>query len=87
MRLARRAVKVLLSILVLFEAYSAWQFWRHGPPMVVTGVREMKPDGISFRMTPAPLTALDYLVLVIVIALQVALVWFLWWSKRRVARG
>jgi hypothetical protein len=87
MRFARRVVKVLLSILVLCEMYVAWQLWRYGLPTEVTDVRETKPGEISFRLTPAPVSARDYLVLVVVIVLQVALVGFLWWSRRKIARG
>jgi hypothetical protein len=80
-------VKVLLSILVLLDSYSAWQLWRHGPPMVTTDIREIIPGEVTFKMTPAPLGPYDYLVLVFVIVLQVALVGFLWWSRRKIARG
>jgi len=53
--------------------------------MVATDVWETGPGEVSFRMTPAPLSTYDYLVVVVVIALQVALVWFLWWSRRKIA--
>jgi hypothetical protein len=85
MRLARRAAKVLLSIIILCEAYFVWQLWIHGPPMVATRVQETKPGEMSFRMIPAPVSTLDCLVLVVVLALQVALVGFLWWSRRKIA--
>ncbi len=68
MRLARRVAKILLSIFVLCEAYFAWQLWRHGPPMMAIDVREIKPGEESFRMIPVPLTAHDYLELIVVIA-------------------
>jgi hypothetical protein len=85
MRLARRVAKVLLIILVLFDSFSAWQLWRHGLPMVTTGPVETRPGEVSFRMTPAPLSPLDYVVLVPMVALPVALVGFLWWSKTKIS--
>jgi hypothetical protein len=87
MRWVRLAAKILLSILVLFEVYVAWQFWLHGPPMVATDVRETGPGELSFRLVPVPPSPSDYLVLSVVIVVQVALVGFLWWSKRKIARG
>jgi hypothetical protein len=87
MRLARRAAKVLLILIVLCEAYIAYQLWIHGPPMVANDVRETVIGEVSFRMVPVPPSHSDYLVLAVVLAVQVALVWFLWWSKRKIARG
>jgi len=52
--------------------------------MVATGVTDTKSGEAAFRMTPAPISVHDYLVLVFVIALQVLLVGFLWWSRRRI---
>jgi hypothetical protein len=87
MHLARRAAKALLVLFILCDVLFAWEWWRHGPPMVASGGEEIKPGEVTFRMTPAPLTAHDYVVLAIVLASQVALVWFLWWSRRKIARG
>lgn len=87
MRMARRTVKALLCILVLCELYVAWQLWRHGLPMLATGVQETKPGEVSFGVSHAPISAQDWLVLVLVLAIQIALVWFLWWSRRRAARA
>jgi hypothetical protein len=86
MRLARRAAKTVLVLFILCDVLFAWEWWRHGPPMVVSGGEEIKPGEVSFRMTQAPVTAHDYVVLAIVLTLQVALAWFLWWSRRRITR-
>jgi glucan phosphoethanolaminetransferase (alkaline phosphatase superfamily) len=84
MRLIRWFAKVLLSILVLLDAYSALQLWTYGPPLVITDSKMTKTGEYSFKVARAPLSAQDYLLIVFVIALQVALVWFLWWSKRKI---
>jgi hypothetical protein len=82
MRLARRAAKVLLSFLVFCEALVAWELWIHGPPMEMVETGEQ-----SFKMVRIPPSASDYLILAAVLALQVALVGFLWWFRRKIARG
>ena len=89
MRWARRAAEVLLILIVLCETGVAWQLWRHGPPMemVVTSDKVKETGELSFKMVRVPLSASDYVVFAVVIALQVALVWFLWWSRRKIARG
>jgi hypothetical protein len=38
-----------------------------------------------FKWVRIPMSASDWTILVTTIALQVALVWFLWWSRRKVA--
>ena len=86
MRLARLAAKTLLVLFIVCDVPFAWEFWRHGPPMVISDWREIKPGEASFRMTQAPVTTHDYIVHTIVIALQVALLGFLWWSRHRIAR-
>jgi hypothetical protein len=85
MRLARLAAKVLLILIVLCETGVAWRLWRHGPPMemVITSDKVKEAGESSFKMVRIPLRAEDYLTIIGVIALQVALVIFLWWSKRR----
>jgi hypothetical protein len=89
MRLARSAAKVLLSILVLCEVFCALQLWIHGPPMdmVVTSDKIKETGELSFKMVRVPIGPEDYLALVAVIALQVALTGFLWRSRRKIARG
>lgn len=78
MQLARLAAKVLLTLIVLCETGVAWRLWRHGSPteMVATGEQ-------SFKVVRIPFSASDWTTLLAVIALQVALVWFLWWSRRK----
>ena len=73
MQLARLAAKVLLTLIVLCETGVAWRLWRHGPPMEMVTTREQ-----LFKWVRIPLSASDWTILVAVIALQVALVWFLW---------
>ena len=87
MRLARRAAKVLLILIVLCEMLVAWELWRHGPPMdmVVTSDKIRETGELSYKMVRVPVSAEDYTVLTVTIALQVALVWFLWWSRRKIA--
>jgi hypothetical protein len=85
--LARKAAKALLGILVFCEVLFAWELWIHGPPMVVTSEKVTKAGEYSFKVAQAPPSASDWTILVAVIALQVALVVFLWWSRRKVARG
>jgi hypothetical protein len=89
MQLARRAAKVLMILIVLCETGVAWQLWRHGPPMemVVTSDKVKETGELSFRMVRIPLSASDWTTLAVAIVLQVALVGFLWWSNRRIARG
>jgi len=87
MRRIRFAAKVLLTLIVLCETGVAWRLWRHGPPMemVVTSDRVKEAGELSFKMVRVPPSASDWAILVVVIGLQVALVWFIWWSKRRIA--
>ena len=87
MRLARLAAKVLLTLIVLCEMGVVWRLWRHGPPMemVITSDRVKEAGELSFKMVRVPVSASDWTILVAVIGLQVALVWFLWWSRRKIA--
>jgi hypothetical protein len=55
--------------------------------MVLTDERVTRDGGYSFKVARAPVSAHDWTELAVVIALQVALIWFLWWSKRKIARG
>lgn len=89
MRLARLAAKVLMILIVLCEIGVAWRLWRHGPPMemVVTSDKVKEAGELSFRMVRIPPSASDWTILMAVIALQVALVVFLWWSRRKIAHG
>ena len=86
MRLARQSAKALLILIVLCETMFAWELWLHGPPMVVSDEKVTKAGEYSFKVARAPLIAEDWTVLVSVIVLQVALVGFLWWSRRKIAR-
>jgi hypothetical protein len=81
MQLARLAAKVLLILIVLCETGVAWQLWRHGPPMELVTTGEQ-----LFKWVRIPLSASDWTLLAAVIALQVALVVFLWRSRRIIAR-
>jgi hypothetical protein len=54
--------------------------------MVVTSDRVKEAGELSFKMVRVSPSASDWAILVVVIGLQVALVWFIWWSKRRIAR-
>ena len=85
MQLARLVAKVLLTFIVLCETGVAWRLWRHGPPMemVITSDRVKEAGELSFKMVRVPPSASDWAILVVVIGLQVALVWFIWWSKRK----
>ncbi|MGD0911329.1 MAG: hypothetical protein ABR928_05500 [Terracidiphilus sp.] len=85
MRLARFVAKVLLILIVLGEMLVAWELWRHGPPMdmVVTSDRVKEAGELSFKMVRVSPSASDWTILVVVIGLQVALAWFLWWSRRK----
>ena len=78
-----------MILIVLCEAGGAWQLWRHGPPMemVVTSDKIKETGEVSFRMVRVPLRAEDYLTIIVVIALQAALVIFLWWPRRKIAPG
>jgi hypothetical protein len=78
MQLARLAAKVLLTFIVLCETGVAWRLWRHGPPMELVTTGEQ-----LFKWVRIPLSASDWTLLAAVIALQVALVAFLWWSRRK----
>ena len=81
MQLTRFAAKVLLTLIVLCETGVAWRLWRHGPPMeMVTTGEEL------FKWVRIPLSASGWAMFAAVIALQVALVVFLWWSRRKIAR-
>jgi hypothetical protein len=52
--------------------------------MVITSDRVKEAGELSFKMVRVPVSASDWTILVAVIGLQVALVWFLWWSRRKV---
>jgi len=88
MRFARSAAKVLLAYIVLCELGVAWQLWRHGPPMemVVTSDKMKEAGEVSFKMVRVPPSTSDWTILAAVIAPQVGLIAFLWWSRRRAAR-
>lgn len=89
MRQVRIAAKAFLILIVLFEILVAWELWRHGPPtdMVVMSDKVKEAGELSFKMVRVPLSASDWTMLVAVIALQVALIGFLWWSRRRITRS
>jgi hypothetical protein len=72
--------------MVLIDALCAWELWRHGSPIMISE-EEVKRGEASFRMTQAPLGAHDGAALIVLITLQVALVGFLWWSRRKIARA
>lgn len=86
MRLICWAAKFLLSILILCDAYSALQLWKHGPRLMMTDEKITKAGELSFKIARVPLSAQDYLLIVFVVAMQVALIWFLWWSRRKIVR-
>ena len=88
MRLARGVANALLIFIILCETGVAWQLWRHGPPMrmVVLSDRVKEAGELSFKMVRVLPGASDWTILAAVIALQVALIGFLWWSRRRIAR-
>jgi hypothetical protein len=54
--------------------------------MVVTSDRVKEAGELSFKMVRVQPSASDWTILVVVIGLQVALVWFLWWSRHNIAR-
>jgi hypothetical protein len=89
MRLARGVAQALLIFIVLCEVGVAWRLWRHGPPveMVAVGDRVKEAGELSFKMVRVPPSASDWTILAAVIALQIALLGFLRWSRRRIARG
>ena len=89
MRLARQTAKALLTFIVLCEIGVAWQLWRHGPPMdiVVTSDKVKEAGELSFKVVRVSPSASDWTILVAVVALQVALIGFLWWSRRKITRG
>jgi hypothetical protein len=87
MRLARRVAKVLLTLILLGEAWFAWVLWIHGPPIVVTDEKVTKAGEYSFKVARVPASAHDWTVGLAVIVLQVACVGFLWWSSRKVTRS
>ncbi|HXS77161.1 MAG TPA: hypothetical protein VN753_13370 [Terracidiphilus sp.] len=82
MRLARGVAKALLIYIVLCEMAVAWRLWRHGPPMEMVTTGEQ-----SFKWVRTPLSSSDWTIFAAVIALQVALMGFLWWSRRPIARN
>jgi hypothetical protein len=79
----------MLILIVLCETGVGWQLWRHGPPMqmVVLSDRVKEAGELSFKWVRVPPSASDWTILAAVISLQVALIGFLWWSRRRIARG
>ena len=77
MQLARLVAKVLLTFIVLCETGVAWRLWRHGPPTEMAATGEQ-----SFKVVRIPLSASDWMIFTAVIAVQVALVVFLWRSRR-----
>lgn len=89
MQLARFSTKVLLTFIVLCEAGAAWQLWRHGPPMqmVVTSDKLKEAGELSFKWVRVPMSVSDWMIFAAVIASQVALIGFLWWSGRKISRA
>jgi uncharacterized membrane protein (UPF0182 family) len=85
MRLARRLTMAFLTVILLCEAWFTWVLWVHGGPMLVRDERVTKSGEYSFKVAQAPIGASDWAELAVVISLQVALVGFLWWSKRKIA--
>jgi hypothetical protein len=85
MRLARQAANVLLTLIFLCEAMVVWELWIHGPPMVVTDEEVTRAGEYSFKLARAPVSTEDYLALIVAIALQVALVVFLWRSRPKIS--
>ena len=79
MQRVRLAAKVLLTLIVLCEAGVAWRLWRHGPPMEMVTTGEQ-----LFKWVRIPLSASDWSIFAAVIALQVALAVFLWWSRGKI---
>ena len=55
--------------------------------VVVISDRIKEAGELLFKMVRVPLSPSDWTILVVVIALQVALIGFLWWSRRRIARA
>lgn len=55
--------------------------------MVVTSDKVRETGELSFKMVRVSPSASDWTILVTAIALQVALVVFLWWSRSKIARG
>lgn len=82
MRLVRQTAKALLILIVLCETGVAWHLWRHGPPMKMVATGEQ-----LFKWVRIPMSASDWMIIPAVIALQVALIGFLWRSRRRIIRG
>lgn len=89
MRLARQAAKGLLIFIALCETGVAWQLWKRGRPMemVVTSDKVKEAGEISFKMVPIRPSASDYALLTVVLAFQLALIGFLWWSRRESVRN
>lgn len=85
MRLIRWTAKIVLVIFILSDALFVWRLWRHGPLISIRGGEEIRPGEVSFKITKFPATAHDYIELAIMIASQVAIAGFLWWSRRRFA--
>lgn len=83
MRLARHLAKVLLTLIVICELGAVWQLWLHGPPidMVTTSDKVKETGELSFKVVRLAPTASDWTILVVVIALQVAMIAFLWRSR------
>jgi hypothetical protein len=86
MRLVRLAAKALMILIAICETLVAWELWRHGPPMdmVVISDKIKETGELSFKMVRVSLRAEDYLTIIVVIVLQVALVVFLLWSRRKI---
>jgi len=77
MRLARGVAEALLIFIILCETGVAWRLWKHGPPTEMVGT--------GFKAVRIPISASDWTILAVVIALQIALIGFLWWSRRSIA--
>ena len=83
MRFVRQLATGLLAVFILCDVSVIYGRWRHGPFLDITNVSELKNGEVSFTMTPVPMAP----ILLALIAPQIALIAFLWWSNNKTTRS
>lgn len=78
----RWSTKLLLGVVIFLDAVVVFQIWRNGPPTKEVWT-EIKPGVDAVRVTRVPFTAMDWLGLVVILAVNVAVLYVFWRFRKR----
>lgn len=81
MNFFRVIAKVLLALMLLFDADLVYHIWKH-PRLTELILKEVSPGVVSIGSRPIPVTVWDWMNLVAVFALNAILMSFLWLSRK-----